>query len=351
MAVHPDYPDLQVEVTVDGKPLKEYVNPDETDDPDTITRYIEAVSGAEFALSLAFGDKFPTKHDIGFEIEIDGNEVESSYSAKESLPKVAVIKGAESLVKSKWVLQHFAFSELRITDGLGTSRNSFDQEMMATLGTIAIRLEFGCGGQMSSRPQSYNISALDTVSEFDLKGQAKSHQTGVGSTTPIDTPDFCFNWTSKGGYFATFYFKYRSIAALKSLGIIPRDPSPTPLRSPLPTPSHSVRSSLSIQAQDLRKSTQGPHDIHESLEIHEIIAMIAGHRGRDKGLAGQSRKSLMALLKYYEKQDEQNLSVKHEAGEEDEGAVRIKRERDDGGAAREGSKRRKKEPEIIVLDD
>ncbi|KAH7085198.1 hypothetical protein BKA63DRAFT_597881 [Paraphoma chrysanthemicola] len=350
MAVHPDYPDLEVNVTVNGKPLEEYVNSDETDDPKTITRYIEAVSGAEFALELAFRDKFPTKHDVGYEIEIDGNEVESSYCRKDSLPKVEVIKGTDYLVDSKWFLQHFAFSELRITDGLGTSRKSFDQKRLATLGTISIRFEFGRCGKKSSHRQSYNISALGAVSEVDLKGQAKSHQTGVGSTTPVNPPGRNVDWTSKGDCFATFHFKYRSVAALKSLGIIPRDRSPTPLRSPLPTPSDSVRSSLSIQAPILLNSTPAPSNIHESLELHEIIAMIAGHRGHDKGLAGQSRKSLMALLKYYEKKDEQDLSVKHEADEKCKRAVRIKRERDDG-AAREGIKRRRKERDVIALDD
>lgn len=115
MAVHPDYPGLEVEVTVDGKPLEEYVSSDETDDPKTITRYIEAVSGTEFALKLAFGDKFPTKHDVGFEIEIVGNAVRSSCRRKDSLPKVEVIKGTNYLIESQWFLQHFAFSELRIS--------------------------------------------------------------------------------------------------------------------------------------------------------------------------------------------------------------------------------------------
>lgn len=49
---------------------------------------------------------------------------------------------------------------------------------------------------------------------------------------------------------------------------------------------------------------QGPaptqHDYAEGLDVEEIIVMIAVYRGRDDGLAGQSKKSLLGLLKHYE---------------------------------------------------
>jgi hypothetical protein len=38
----------------------------------------------------------------------------------------------------------------------------------------------------------------------------------------------------------------------------------------------------------------------EGLSTEELIIMIAGYRGHDKGLAGQSHRSLMTLLKHYE---------------------------------------------------
>jgi hypothetical protein len=50
MAIHPDYPGLTVEVVVDDLTLTEYIDDTEAPPTDTVVKYIEAVSGANFAI-------------------------------------------------------------------------------------------------------------------------------------------------------------------------------------------------------------------------------------------------------------------------------------------------------------
>jgi hypothetical protein len=51
MAVLPICPDLNIEILVNGVPLQEYENDSEEPGPsNTVTKYIEAQSGAEFSI-------------------------------------------------------------------------------------------------------------------------------------------------------------------------------------------------------------------------------------------------------------------------------------------------------------
>ncbi|KAI4652233.1 hypothetical protein J4E93_002432 [Alternaria ventricosa] len=155
--------------------------------------------------------------------------------------------------------------------------------------------------------------------------------------------------------FATFQFKYRSIAALKSLGIIP--PSPIPSLDPQPdrmlneeppatTPQPKTASSTPTPSQ--QDSSQPILTEHDGLRDSEIIALIKHYRGDTKGLAGQSRKRLLLLLKHYEEEDAESVQIKQEPIS-NASQTRIKREYADDGAARGQGKKRK--PEVIVLDD
>ena len=74
------------------------------------------------------------------------------------------------------------------------------------------------------------------------------------------------------------------------------------IRSRAPAPHGTAQSGLlrlssfPPQGSLIASTTHGQH----GLTAEEIIVMIAGYRGHNKGLAGQSRKSLMMLLKRYE---------------------------------------------------
>ncbi|KAI4960143.1 hypothetical protein J4E86_001763 [Alternaria arbusti] len=162
--------------------------------------------------------------------------------------------------------------------------------------------------------------------------------------------------------------KWKENAALKSLGIVPRSPSPSPIpepalikkeASPEPTPNN-VPNILSPSATPRPKSASAtpappqpkfisptPNE-HDGLTDEDIIALIKHYRGNDKGLTGQNRKRLLVLLKHYEDKDNEQVPTKQEA-DPSESRVRIKREHTDDGAARGQGKKRK--PEVIILDD
>jgi hypothetical protein len=74
MAVLPDFPGLAVEVLVYNAPRPEYLAPDEEDnDSRHATRYIEAVSGANFGVRVKVGSEYQHRqYDINVEVEIDG---------------------------------------------------------------------------------------------------------------------------------------------------------------------------------------------------------------------------------------------------------------------------------------
>ncbi|KAI4681912.1 uncharacterized protein J4E84_007509 [Alternaria hordeiaustralica] len=170
---------------------------------------------------------------------------------------------------------------------------------------------------------------------------------------------------------------------LKSLGMIPRSPSPSPIpepalikkeASPEPTPNivPNVVSPAATPRPKIASATPAPPqprsvsptpNEHDGLTDEEIIALIKHYRGNDKGLTGQNRKRLLVLLKHYEvrlgtlslngadhlqDKDNEQVPIKQEA-DPSETRVRIKREHTDDGAARGQGKKRK--PEVIVLDD
>ncbi|KAI1510757.1 hypothetical protein KJE20_08180 [Pyrenophora tritici-repentis] len=69
-------PGIEVAVIVNGQRLEEY-DDDEEPRPKTVTKYIEAQSGTEFAIATSFKPPFPTQCDIKTCLYIDGKIMES----------------------------------------------------------------------------------------------------------------------------------------------------------------------------------------------------------------------------------------------------------------------------------
>ena len=116
MAIHPDYPDLTVQVIADGQPLREYDDEDADADPSVVTKYIEARTGSEFKITYDFAKSFPGKQDVRIRCKLDGSTVCKPLISKQSLTclrghKIDGIKAKEG---SKWVLRMFCFSNLNI---------------------------------------------------------------------------------------------------------------------------------------------------------------------------------------------------------------------------------------------
>lgn len=117
MAIIPDVPGLEVEIVVKCTPLHEYVDQDEEGSAGTVTRYIEAVSGAEFAVQYRFSPDFEVKHALGIHVHVDGKNIASRvlktrdrifYGGSD------LITGARSKEGGSFYISKFCFAALNI---------------------------------------------------------------------------------------------------------------------------------------------------------------------------------------------------------------------------------------------
>ena len=115
MAVLDAYPGLTAEVTVNKKPLVEYDHEEEAS-PTTVTKYIEACSGAEFVIKTKFSEPFPLVNGVEISTTVDGNRgprwaVEPDARFYRSANNM---KGVSFTKDGKRYQQKYQFAELNI---------------------------------------------------------------------------------------------------------------------------------------------------------------------------------------------------------------------------------------------
>lgn len=116
MVILPACPGLKVEVAVAGQALKEHDDNYETNaKPKTVTKYVEAVSGANFEIAISFEKPFPDKHAVRAIVYVDGEDVARPIIRESALLKrTRKIQGATLRVEGKRVLRKFRFSKLNV---------------------------------------------------------------------------------------------------------------------------------------------------------------------------------------------------------------------------------------------
>ncbi|KAH5330007.1 hypothetical protein HBI12_065300 [Parastagonospora nodorum] len=361
MAIHQDHPGLTVELVANSKPLQEYDNTSEETGPGEVTKYIEARSGMEFMVRYKFVAPFPDKKDVGYKVIVDGKRVKNSFFKRGELLKTGSFftHGVTVGSDSKWVVQHFAFADLCMKNSSVCKVWDASENDMG-LGTIEICLESGRAGAAGSTYRSYDgLPTHFDSSEKALKGRAIFHHIGRGTEHKVNPPKFASSWTDNRPI-AVFNFKYRSLAALKALGIVPRTPSPSPTPDPAsipenPTPQRTLVPQgtpalfAPVSSPRQRTSALSASTDQDGLSTEELIVIVTGYRGHDRGLATQSRKALLSLLRHYESKDSESIQVTNDTGTANR-HVRIKRERSDDSFAG-GRQIKRKEREVIVLDD
>ena len=92
MAVLSEYPGLDVAFIVHGQRLQEYDDDDEPS-PKTVTKYIEAQSGANFAIATSFKPPFPTRYVVMGRLYIDGKRMSKWYCEREQFFDREYIRG------------------------------------------------------------------------------------------------------------------------------------------------------------------------------------------------------------------------------------------------------------------
>jgi hypothetical protein len=78
MAILHLLPGVQASIEIDGQPAQEYDDEDEKILPKATTKYIEAKSGAEFAVCYQLENDFERSHDISVRVSLDGKYADSA---------------------------------------------------------------------------------------------------------------------------------------------------------------------------------------------------------------------------------------------------------------------------------
>ncbi|KAH6875377.1 hypothetical protein BKA58DRAFT_399585 [Alternaria rosae] len=202
MAVLPFCPGLTVKIFVNGAPLPEYDDDSDTPaSPTTITKYVEATSGARFVIKVSLTEGFPfSEGDMEAKISLDGRITAHHFISKDIF--------------------------LVITSAKGVVSKSADTPKYRSI---------------ASPNQRSSISASTQVPENTLKGQIRTHRAGYGGSVFLEDNADSYSVSEPVAHtkttwvdydditespFATFDFKYRSINALRALGLIPREPTP-----------------------------------------------------------------------------------------------------------------------------
>ncbi|KAI0971866.1 hypothetical protein F4678DRAFT_461233 [Xylaria arbuscula] len=197
MAILDDAPGIEVTVQIAGKDATEYEAGDEESKPltepthPTVTKYIESVDDAEFAIKLAASRKYAwgyKKHVLTYEVFIDGDRLRSKFMT-EPAEKILDCKKAFCAKSRQWRGHKFRFSAISITEDFHPDSLMQDVEIVRNLGLIKVVVEFSSSKQ---------INASRTRGSKPLPGDH--------------------------GPIAVFQFLYRSKEALYQSLIIPRPP-------------------------------------------------------------------------------------------------------------------------------
>lgn len=111
MAILDSLPGVEITVVVDGEDLHEYQDTHKNDGEDTVTSYIEATSGANFAIRIKISKDTIYKGDrLDFGVTIDGEYVDGLSMTKGCLDEIILIEG---MPVSQGHLKKMKFSELK----------------------------------------------------------------------------------------------------------------------------------------------------------------------------------------------------------------------------------------------
>lgn len=119
MAITQENPKIEVYVNCNGVRLQEFDEDDGESSTTAVTKYIEAKSGAEFAVQVEVHQPFP-RYAMIVKLYIDGNSVRSriigdhQYQRAKGSVKRVLNTTVTKIADGQRTLQNFCFSELQI---------------------------------------------------------------------------------------------------------------------------------------------------------------------------------------------------------------------------------------------
>ncbi|THW64471.1 hypothetical protein D6D19_09493 [Aureobasidium pullulans] len=266
MAILDSLPGVEITVVVDGEDLHEYQDTDMEDEEDTITKYVEAVTDATFAIKIKGSKRVTYKGDcLSFHVSVDGSSIEWPMIFSEATKVEDHIRIVEGVYVRDGYLRKPKFNALEtVTEhGFGLPE---DLARAESLGSIRVVVTHAV---RTSIIDSVHIEPEDDtgiISEKAIKGKAMTHSYSLEEETENDDPlefwdtdpvagvkdpagVYVFHYRSKGmtrlHRWQNPYFGLLLIASLRDLMIVPRTPSPVPLRErPVDTLSEAEKAEL-----------------------------------------------------------------------------------------------------------
>lgn len=119
MAIHPRFPSLKAEVIVNGSASKEYNDGNDNDvDTTRTSRYVEAVSNANFKVCVTIDEKgLSKKYGVRSTVFVDGNRAQVRVLNRSMMESQVeqTFKGVSSTVNGHMMEAAFRFSNLVIS--------------------------------------------------------------------------------------------------------------------------------------------------------------------------------------------------------------------------------------------
>ncbi|EME45426.1 hypothetical protein DOTSEDRAFT_71220 [Dothistroma septosporum NZE10] len=234
------HPGVQVSLRVGGVDLAEYnIDDEEDEEVNTVTKYVEAVSGANFTVNFnAKVDCAPDPRDsCQMSVHLDGKYVTNIVFKMRDTTALArgtfeqLCEGHRSTAAAGgYNLEKFAFAALQTNDGPVKAEKIKE---LKKLGELSVRCTWARDAGTSHRLDHtpYKSAFTNGVSEKSLKGRAISQH---ATLAPPERRNGVFRlieleYPYGNVPFAVFAFRYRTRKDLQIESVIPRSPSPTSL--------------------------------------------------------------------------------------------------------------------------
>lgn len=248
MAIHSDGLGVRAEVMVDGQALREYEDPSETSEAHTVTRYIEATTGADFWVKVDAEARLLSRK-LSVVMKVDGKKARSVIIHPSKKDSTLEFKKLRQIIDGREFYSDVCFSELSISKYFKNALQVFsndaagegdiaDASHAVDIGTIEVKVSYASNYRRALilRPKPANLSTrqaipedlerLTKVSETALKGRVRSHITRFLLHLPVtiklrltrlyskyNTKESISNWAyswTMSKPFVVFQFKYRS---------------------------------------------------------------------------------------------------------------------------------------------
>ncbi|KAL9110510.1 MAG: hypothetical protein Q9227_004868 [Pyrenula ochraceoflavens] len=223
---------VEVKIWVNGRTAREYRDEDIADNshPNTISRYIEGISGAPFAIDIRYFKrfKFGEANYLHCDISCDGELREAVALFKETNARY---EGRQTVHSKMSIREEDSWKEFDLCFGDIVTRPdpAQCQKVKEDFGSIKVKIYRHIALPEDIEPYSNPKCKNDAISEKMLKGRALSIRTNLSNGIPSSAPAFFRMRKYDEAPVAVFCFKYRSRKDLQDLLIIHRSPTPIPL--------------------------------------------------------------------------------------------------------------------------